>query len=205
WIKASNLVPDSAALYPGTWSVGLTPLWFTTDDNNAGYNPVGPSPDYTWAFPAVTQFDWTPYTLDVAVPTGVGAKALEVRLHVYARFTGTIYFDDLSAQVIRTATAVAANGNLPKTYELSQNYPNPFNPSTNIQFAAPREGRVILSIYNILGQKVRTLVDEVRSAGRYTIVWDGKDDQGVNVGTGMYLYRLQAGDAAIVQKMVLLK
>ncbi len=98
WIKASNLVPDSAALYPGTWSVGLTPLWFTTVGNNDGYNPVGPSPDYTWAFPAVTQFDWTKYTLDIQVPAGVSAKALEVRLHVYARFTGTIYFDDMDIE-----------------------------------------------------------------------------------------------------------
>ncbi|HTX99999.1 MAG TPA: FlgD immunoglobulin-like domain containing protein, partial [Bacteroidota bacterium] len=205
WIKASNLVPDSAALYPGTWSVGLTPLWFTTDANNAGYNSVGPSNDYTWAFPAVTQFDWTPYTLDVQVPTGVNAKALEVRLHVYSRFTGTIYFDDLSAQVVQTATGVAGQQGLPKIYELAQNYPNPFNPTTNIQFAVPRESRVVLTIYNILGQKIRSLVDDSRGAGRYEVTWDGKDDHGANVGTGLYLYRLQAGDHAIVRKMLLLK
>ena len=98
WIKASNLVPDSAALYPGTWSVGLTPLWFTGNGNNVGYSNVGPGNDYTWAFPAVTAFDWTKYTLDVQVPAGVNAKALETRLHVYARFTGTIYFDDLTIE-----------------------------------------------------------------------------------------------------------
>src|ERR1051325_10424846 len=98
WIKASNLVPDSAAMYPGTWSVGFTPLWFTGNTNNLGYNPVGPANDYTFAFPAVTSFAWKKYSLDVTVPTGVGANALEVRLHVYSRFTGTIYFDDLTVE-----------------------------------------------------------------------------------------------------------
>src|SRR5262249_16226245 len=89
WIKASNLVPDSAAAYPGTWSVGFTPLWFTGNTNNLGYSPVGPAIDYTFQFPAVTAFDWTKYSLDVTVPNGVGANALETRLHVYSRFTGT--------------------------------------------------------------------------------------------------------------------
>ncbi len=205
WIKASNLVPDSAALYPNTWSVGLTPLFFTGTGNNLGYSNVGPGPDLMWAFPNVTQFDWTPYSFDVQVPTGVNAKALEVRLHVYSRFTGTIYFDDLSAEVIQSATGIAAQQGLPKTYELQQNYPNPFNPTTNIQFAVPRESQVTLTIYNILGQKVRTLVDDNRAAGRFEIVWDGKDDHGATVGTGLYLYRLQAGDHAIVRKMLLLK
>ncbi len=103
WLKASNLVPDSAAMYPGTWSVGFTPLWFTGVGNNSGYNPVGPANDYTWVFPPVTQFDWTKYTLDVTVPAGVSAKALEVRLHAYSRFTGTIYWDDLTVEKLDAA------------------------------------------------------------------------------------------------------
>ncbi|MDP2883993.1 MAG: hypothetical protein Q8P51_03100, partial [Ignavibacteria bacterium] len=96
WIKASGLVPDSAAKYPGTWSVGFTPLWFAKYGNNDGYNPVGPANDYTFTFPNVTSFDWTQYSLDVQVPTGVGATALETRLHVYSTFVGTVYFDDLT-------------------------------------------------------------------------------------------------------------
>jgi hypothetical protein len=96
WIKASGLVPDSAAKYPGTWSVGFTPLWFAKSGNNDGYSPVGPANDYTFTFPNVTAFDWTQYSLDVQVPTDVGATALEVRLHVYSQFIGTIYFDDLT-------------------------------------------------------------------------------------------------------------
>src|SRR3989338_7065510 len=96
WIKASGLKPDSAAKYPGTGAVGFTPLWFAKYGNNDGYNTVGPGNDYTFVFPQDTAFGWTQYSLDVQVPTGVGATALEVRLHVYSQFVGTIYFDDLT-------------------------------------------------------------------------------------------------------------
>ena len=75
--------------------MGFTPLWFAKGGNNDGYDVIEAS-DFTWQFPAVTSFDWTPYTLDVTVPAG--AKVLEVRLHVYARFTGTIYWDDLTVE-----------------------------------------------------------------------------------------------------------
>jgi hypothetical protein len=205
WIKASNLVPDSAALYPGTWSVGFTPLFFTGNGNNLGYSNVGPGIDYTFAFPRATQFDWTPYTLDIEVPTGVNAKALEVRLHVYARFTGTIYFDDLTVEVVGATTGVPKGDGLPSTFELGQNYPNPFNPSTKIQYAMPRDGNITLMIYNVLGQRVRTLVNEARAAGRYEVAWDGKDDLGRSVGSGLYFYRLETGQSALVQKMLMLK
>ncbi len=153
----------------------------------------------------MTQFDWTEYTLDVTVPSGVSAKALEVRLHVYSRFTGTIYWDDLTVQVVGTTTGVKTAEGLPKTYELGTNYPNPFNPSTNISYGVPRDGFVSLLVYNVLGQKVRTLVDLPRAAGRYTVTWDGRDESGHVVGTGVYFYRLQAGESALVKKMLLVK
>jgi hypothetical protein len=202
WLKASNLVPDSAALWPGTWSVGFTPLWFAKGGNNDGYNVIQSS-DYTWQFPAVTAFDWTPYTLDVTVPTG--AKVLEVRTHVYARFTGTIYWDDISLSVIGTLIAVKGEKGIPTTYELGENYPNPFNPSTTIQFGVPEAGATSIVIYNVLGQRVRTLTSEYRVAGRYQVTWDGTDDVGHHVGSGMYLYRLQSNQNSIVKKMVLVK
>ena len=206
WIKASNLVPDSAALYPGTWSVGFTPLWFTGAGNNLGYNPVGPAVDYTFAFPAVTSFDWTQYSLDVTVPSGVGAAALEARLHVYSRFTGTIYFDDLGVQVIGTTTSVGdKDKGIPKTFELSNNYPNPFNPTTIIPYAVPRADQISLEIYNVLGQRVRTLVDGMSSPGYHQAVWDGRDGNGVQVQSGIYFYRLQTGQVGLVKKMLYIK
>ena len=94
---------------------------------------------------------------------------------------------------------------MPSTFELGQNYPNPFNPSTKIRYGVPHDGNVTLMIYNVLGQKVRTLVDDARAAGRYEVNWDGKDDHGRAVGTGLYLYRLETGQSALVQKMLMLK
>ncbi|MBK7259259.1 MAG: T9SS type A sorting domain-containing protein [Ignavibacteriae bacterium] len=203
WLKASNLVPDSAALYPGTWSVGLTPLWFAKGGNNDGYD-VMQSSDYTWQFPAVTSFDWTPYTLDLVVPEN--AKVLEVRTHIYARFTGTIYWDDITVQVIGALTGVAgAKDQMPKTYELGENYPNPFNPSTTLQFGLPTDGQASIAIFNTLGQEIRRLADGFYAAGRYEVVWDGRDNSGRTVGTGVYLYRLVAGQTAVVKKMLLVK
>ena len=95
WIKASNLVPDSAAKYPGTWSVGLTPIFHSGLTNNSTYDEIG-AKDLVFAFPAVTQFDWTQYSVDVTVPTGTDVRSLSVRIHPYSQFTGTIYFDELS-------------------------------------------------------------------------------------------------------------
>jgi hypothetical protein len=202
WLKGENLVPDSAAVDPGSWSVGLTPLWFAKGGNNDGYDVIQAN-DYTWQFPAATSFNWTPYTLDVVVPAG--AKVLEVRTHVYNRFTGTIYWDDISVDVIGTTTAVRSSAGLPIAYELGNNYPNPFNPSTTIDFAIPQAATTSIVIYNIVGQKVRTLTNEFRSAGRYQITWDGTDDAGRHVGSGLYLYRLQSNQTSIVKKMVLVK
>ena len=203
WLKGANLVPDSAALYPGTWSVGLTPLWFAKGGNNDGYDVIQAN-DFTWQFPAATSFDWAPYTLDVTVPAG--AKVLEVRLHTYSRFTGTIYWDDVTIEVIGTTTAVRdPNAEVPAVYELGQNYPNPFNPSTTISYGVPRNGEVTLVVYDMLGRQVRELARGYASAGRYTVTWDGHDDQGHVVGSGMYLYRLTAGDHAMVNKMVFVK
>jgi hypothetical protein len=206
WVMADSLVPDSAALYPGTWAVGFTPLFFAGTGNNYGYNPVGPQNDYTFTFPAVTSFGWTQYSLDVTVPTGVSAAALEVRLHVYARFTGRVYFDDLNVQVIGSTLGVGASkNNLPKTYALDNNYPNPFNPTTTIQYAMPKTGQVSLVVYNILGQQVRSLLSGVVQAGYHNAIWDSKNDRGLTVPSGMYFYRLSVGNIAIVKKMLLIK
>jgi flagellar hook assembly protein FlgD len=93
----------------------------------------------------------------------------------------------------------------PVSYALSQNYPNPFNPVTQIAYQAPETGRVRLVVYNVLGQQVRTLVDGQMVAGFYRVSWDGRDDQGRQVSSGIYLYRMEAGKFSQVHKMVLLK
>jgi hypothetical protein len=95
--------------------------------------------------------------------------------------------------------------NVPNLFALSQNYPNPFNPETQIEYALPKASQVKLTIYNLLGQKVTTLVDEFQTVGFKTVHWDGKDDQGTEVASGVYFYKLKAGDFSETKKMILLK
>ena len=94
---------------------------------------------------------------------------------------------------------------LPKEFDLRQNYPNPFNPTTVIEYALPKASLVKIQIYNILGQKVRNLVDELQEPGYKTIYWDGKDDRGNEVSSGVYFYRIEAKDFVKCKKMTLLK
>ncbi len=97
---------------------------------------------------------------------------------------------------------------LPAEFSMSQNFPNPFNPSTTITFEIPQlyaNSNVNLSIYNLRGQKIRSLVTANMAAGIHAIQWDGTNDIGQNVASGLYLFRLTAGDFAETNKMLLLK
>ena len=100
----------------------------------------------------------------------------------------------------------------PRKYELLPNFPNPFNPTTTIAFSIPgvRQSPVqkvecTLVVYNILGQKVKTLVDGPKAPGRYKVEWDGTDGEGLRVASGVYFFRLTAGDFVQTGKMLLLK
>ena len=96
---------------------------------------------------------------------------------------------------------------LPKTFSLSQNYPNPFNPSTTIDYSVP-EGEVAevaLRIYDLRGRLIRSLVSGERSAGRYSVRWDGRDNEGREVGSGVYIYRIESGSFTSTRKMTILR
>jgi flagellar hook assembly protein FlgD len=90
--------------------------------------------------------------------------------------------------------------NLVTTYSLSQNYPNPFNPTTVIDYTIPKESHVMLKIYDVLGQEVETLVNEEQNVGRYQVQFDGS-----RLASGVYFYRLVAGNHVVTKKMLLLK
>ncbi len=97
---------------------------------------------------------------------------------------------------------------VPQTFKLAQNFPNPFNPTTKIQYQIPSGAgtpEVTLEIYDIVGRKVRTLVQKRQSAGVYTVRWDGRNQRGVPVASGIYVYRIRAGQFVQARKMVLLK
>jgi uncharacterized repeat protein (TIGR02543 family) len=97
------------------------------------------------------------------------------------------------------------NGSLPSTYFLDQNHPNPFNPETMISYHLPERSKILLDIYNLKGQKVRTLYDGWKSAGSYTSVWDGKDNKGKDVNSGIFLFILRTRDFQQIRKGTLIR
>ena len=88
---------------------------------------------------------------------------------------------------------------------LENNYPNPFNPSTVINFTLPEEMKISLSIYNISGRYIKTIINGSKSAGRSSVVWDGLDSSGNKVSSGIYFYELRTDDFVSSKKMILLK
>ncbi|MEI7483265.1 MAG: T9SS type A sorting domain-containing protein, partial [Ignavibacteriota bacterium] len=92
------------------------------------------------------------------------------------------------------------NGNIPTVYSLSQNYPNPFNPTTKINFALPKAGFVSLKIYDVLGREVRTLVNEVKSAGQFSVDFNASE-----FSSGVYFYRLESNGFTDIKRMMLIK
>jgi len=94
---------------------------------------------------------------------------------------------------------------IPDRFELKDNYPNPFNATTEIKFALPQESYVKLAVYNIMGQKVKTLFDGRKTAGVHKVVWDGRNDSGEIVASGVYFYTIRAGTYIETKKMTLLK
>lgn len=114
---------------------------------------------------------------------------------------------DIGAFYYHLPTDVREDGepDLISNFELLQNYPNPFNPQTKIGYTLPEESQVKLVVYNVLGQKVRTLVDEIQTAGYREVVWDGKDEKGKDVASGIYFYKLKVENFAQTKKMLLVK
>jgi hypothetical protein len=93
----------------------------------------------------------------------------------------------------------------PFEFALVQNYPNPFNPYTRIRYSIPNDSHIEIKIYDAMGAVIRTLVNRYESAGFNSVLWDGKNDNGFAVGTGIYIYRLVTGEYSQSMKMVLMK
>jgi hypothetical protein len=94
---------------------------------------------------------------------------------------------------------------LPESFRLDQNYPNPFNPVTNIRLSLPRDGQVVINIYDIMGRKVKSLFDEYQSAGEITVTWDGRDQRGQEVSSGIYFYDVISDQGRDSGKMTLIR
>lgn len=121
---------------------------------------------------------------------------------------GAVYLDDLrlvAATPRITAVTERLDATTPATFALSQNYPNPFNPETTIRFDLPTAGQVDLTVYNMAGQRVAELASGFREMGSYTLRWDGTDDAGRALASGVYFYRLVSGERVESRKLLLLQ
>jgi hypothetical protein len=122
--------------------------------------------------------------------------------------TGEVLISNTSLR--RVVVRLGGAGEVPKEFALFQNYPNPFNPSTSVRYGLPVQSAVTLEVFNMLGQRVRTLLNTVQSAGYHVAAWDGRGDQGRQAGSGVYFIRMNAKGAdnkvfSDVRKMLLLK
>jgi hypothetical protein len=108
-------------------------------------------------------------------------------------------------QLVPTITNVETDESIPSAFIIIGNYPNPFNPSTTIEFTIPETGFINLGIYNIAGQKIRELVSDTMTAGSHSVLWDGRDESGTRVSSGMYMSRLVSGGNTASNRLLLIK
>ncbi|MCK4894407.1 MAG: T9SS type A sorting domain-containing protein, partial [Calditrichia bacterium] len=158
---------------------------------------------------ADTLLDWKEYVAIVQAPSDAAGVSMRARFNPFP--TGYVWYDDFRIEELAEVITLIEDeptpiSNLvPHDFVLQQNYPNPFNPETIIEFKVPEYGPVVLNIFNTLGQKIKTLVNDHRAPGTYQVFWDGRDDHGNYVATGMYLYQLRGENALITKKMFLIK
>ncbi|MEW5843825.1 MAG: T9SS type A sorting domain-containing protein [Bacteroidota bacterium] len=143
----------------------------------------------------------------LAFSNGDYGKAIDGYKSAWKKVSSIREEDDHNNQSLSMLGAVnSSNVNpLPSQFELDQNYPNPFNPSTVIRFQLPQSSFVIVKVYDILGQEVKTLVNGVRDSGSYNVQWNGDNNFGAKVASGIYIYRIQAGTFSQSMKMILMK
>jgi len=152
----------------------------------------------------------TPYDLTMMFVTSEGKfesegiKDVAVNMDLKVLTSKVDHLSDI-AIVPRTIITGVAEDNNPAGFSLDQNFPNPFNMSTTIRFSLPRAGFAELVVYNVMGQKVRSLISEFMTPGSHSIVWDGCDDQDNPVTTGVYFSRLQTRNSSVSSRMMLVK
>lgn len=147
------------------------------------------------------------FRIDIAGPRGLIIDSASNAVSLYENHgnnpnTGVINSQPLSPpiNITNTTVSVAERRGIPAQFAMDQNYPNPFNPSTSIDFALPRQEHVTLDVFNVLGQKVATLVNETRAAGYYTERFEG-----ARLASGIYFYRMTAGQLTFLKKMLMIK
>jgi len=155
--------------------------------------------------------DWTAFNIPLSSYTAADSAritlsaAAEPKNGVGVRGNSVLYVDNLSFDILITSVTDKPADGIPGTFYLGQNFPNPFNPSTSISFDIPWAVNVKMDIFDITGYTIRTLLDEPKVAGSFEVVWNGTDDTGNTVASGLYIYRIQAGDFVQSKKLLFFK
>ena len=156
--------------------------------------PSAPTPD-----------DWSAVTSSAVSLDANGGSAVRAFALVYGTTLQEL-LDNVDAANAAYNPASPVSDNSPiKIFRLAQNHPNPFNPSTSIEFSVAREGHVELGVFDLSGRLIRTLVSETRASGNHTVTWDGRNDSGGAVSSGMYFYKYSSGGETTSRKMTLVK
>jgi hypothetical protein len=208
WVRTQDVIPDS--VFNSSYAIGLTWTWHSQMfEDGGGWNEMS-GEDFQFKLTQPEQ-GWTRYQAIMTVPNNE-ITAVSIRPRSWHVFTGTAYFDDFAIYEILEAPVSVPGGRdsgigegIANDFRLLQNYPNPFNPTTQIEYYLPTESNVRLEVYNMLGQRVKTLVNDSQQAGTYTVTWNATDVNNVSVASGVYIYKLQAGSSTLMRKMVLIR
>jgi hypothetical protein len=183
-----------------TWSLLVPDGGYSHLKND---DPTNPLPEGTPCWSG--SFDWRQDTFDLSAYVGTGYLVrFRFAADSYAGQEGW-YVDDLAISCSPAGIDEGEVGATPSEFALFQNAPNPFNPVTTIGYALPERAHVTISVYNVAGALVRTLVDGEQDAGSRSVVWDGRNEAGGKVGSGVYFCRMSAGSFTDRRLMVLLK
>ena len=129
----------------------------------------------------------------------------KINVLFYCRSSKTKLMVHLAKEIQEVLENAFPEEKFPDSIQLFHNYPNPFNSTTTIHYDLPKDTRIIVKIYNLFGQEVKTLVNRNQMAGYQSVIWDGKDNLDTIVSSGTYIYRLQADDKIKVKKMLYIK
>jgi len=178
------------------------PLIFTSSEATTDFSEG----DITVTNGALSNFTASSSTVYTAIftPTANGEATIDVATNTFTDAAG----NDNTAAIQYTWTYVVLSINselLPEVFALHQNYPNPFNPVTSLRYDLPENSLVNITIYDMMGREVKTLVNQTQDAGYKSVVWNATNDYGRPVSAGIYLYQIQAGKYISTKKMVLLK
>ncbi len=178
-------------------------------DGSGSYDPDSDDLTYCWISPLEITLNDSTIVNPVFIAPNVDENTLfDIILIVDDGIYNNLRINsEPDTVVIEVINLVGSDGNLlPAVTELRSNYPNPFNPETTIEYSLKEPSNICLEIYNIRGQKVRTLVNEFREAGYHSVIWNGRDSNGNRVSSGIYLYHLNVnGKTVASRKMLLMK